>query len=228
MAVSLLGELLKLDWRKRINAIDALKHPYFSVPPLPAKPGDLPRFEDSHELDRRRFRGQKAAMPPAPAGGSVGMGANGEWTANSAPRAGMENRNSRVPGPARPRWDYDARAPRSSEHSRHREGGLPPKPPVTANQPWGRDGRADHRRDRPNQPRYGGRPDGNSYAPSYGGGGDRYRSRDGYNPGYNADGRHRPPYQGGRWNQGDYGPRRRSRSPGYRHGGQGERWPYRR
>ncbi|KAF3479585.1 CMGC/CDK protein kinase [Arthroderma uncinatum] len=71
VAISLLTELLRLDWRKRINAIDALKHPYFTTPPLPARPGDIPSFEDSHELDRRKFRGQKAALPPAPAGGKA-------------------------------------------------------------------------------------------------------------------------------------------------------------
>src|ERR1700735_4544662 len=76
-AISLLNELLKLDWRKRINAIDALQHPYFRNAPLPARPGDLPSFEESHELDRRKFRGQKAAPPPAPKGGTVGMGPNG-------------------------------------------------------------------------------------------------------------------------------------------------------
>ncbi|TVY44685.1 Serine/threonine-protein kinase [Lachnellula subtilissima] len=72
-AISLLSDLLKLDWRKRVNAIDALKHPYFHTEPLPARAGDLPTFEDSHELDRRKFRGQKAAPPPAPKGGTVGM-----------------------------------------------------------------------------------------------------------------------------------------------------------
>jgi serine/threonine-protein kinase BUR1 len=236
MAISLLSELLRLDWRKRINAIDALKHPYFSVAPLPARPGELPHFEDSHELDRRKFRGQKAAMPPAPAGGSVGMGPNGGWTANSGPRTGPESRKPRIPGGARPRGDhYDAYPPRTGDDGWPREGGLPPKPPVTAHQNWGRDGRADYRRDRPNnqQPRFGGRPEsGNSYAPNYGPG-DRYRNRDGYyNPGYNADGRYRPPYQGGRRNPRDYPPRRRSRSPGYRYGGPGpgdrDRGPYRR
>lgn len=81
-AISLLSELLKLDWRKRLNAIDALQHPYFRNAPLPARPGDLPTFEESHELDRRKFRGQKAAPPPAPKGGTVGMGPNsgqGGW-----------------------------------------------------------------------------------------------------------------------------------------------------
>lgn len=80
-AISLLKELLKLDWRTRINAIDALKHPYFRNDPLPARPEDLPKFEESHELDRRKFRGQKAALPPAPKGGTVGMGQHGNWEA---------------------------------------------------------------------------------------------------------------------------------------------------
>ena len=90
LAISLLSELLKLDWRKRVNAIDALKHPYFHSPPFPARPGDLPQFEDSHELDRRKFRGQKQALPPAPAGGSVGMGPNGQWTENGRPPPNLQ------------------------------------------------------------------------------------------------------------------------------------------
>jgi serine/threonine-protein kinase BUR1 len=85
LAISLLTELLKLDWRKRINAIDALEHPYFHTPPLPARPGDLPSFEESHELDRRKLRDQKNKPPPAPAGGSVGVGAQGEWGVNGQP-----------------------------------------------------------------------------------------------------------------------------------------------
>lgn len=99
-AISLLSELLKLDWRKRINAIDALQHPYFQSPPLPAQPGELPRFEDSHELDRRKFRGQKAALPPAPAGGTVGIGSKGEWANSGGPSSqgpyanGHASRNS--------------------------------------------------------------------------------------------------------------------------------------
>ena len=84
-ALSLLTELLTLDWRKRINAIDALKHPYFFTEPYPAKPGDLPSFEESHELDRKKFRDQKSKPPPAPAGGSVGIGPEGEWGINGRP-----------------------------------------------------------------------------------------------------------------------------------------------
>ncbi|KAK8111836.1 kinase-like domain-containing protein [Apiospora kogelbergensis] len=74
LAISLLKELLKLDWRARINAVDALQHPYFTTAPLPAQPGDIPTYEDSHELDRRKYTDRKAALPPAPKGGAVGDG----------------------------------------------------------------------------------------------------------------------------------------------------------
>ena len=93
--ISLLGELLKLDWRKRINAIDALEHEYFKSLPLPAKPGEIPQFQESHELDRKKFREQKANPPPAPAGGSVGMGP----ASDVAHAAGIPNHQ----GPPRPR-----------------------------------------------------------------------------------------------------------------------------
>ncbi|KIX10372.1 serine/threonine-protein kinase bur1 [Rhinocladiella mackenziei CBS 650.93] len=103
LALSLLSELLKLDWRKRINAIDALQHPYFHSEPYPARPGDLPSFEDSHELDRKKFRDQKSKPPPAPAGGSVGIGPQGEWGISGRPIPPYEGRGgggpgSRVPG----------------------------------------------------------------------------------------------------------------------------------
>lgn len=74
LMISLLSSLLTLDWRKRINAIDALEHPYFTSNPMPLQPHEIPQFEESHELDRRKFRDQQAALPPAPAGGTVGMG----------------------------------------------------------------------------------------------------------------------------------------------------------
>ncbi|RBR05428.1 hypothetical protein FVER53590_07848 [Fusarium verticillioides] len=73
-AVSLLKELLKLDWRTRINAVDALQHPWFKMAPLPLEPHEIPVYEESHELDRRKFHDRKAALPPAPKGGTVGIG----------------------------------------------------------------------------------------------------------------------------------------------------------
>lgn len=138
-AISLLSELLKLDWRKRINAIDALEHPYFKSHPLPARPGDIPRFEDSHELDRRKFRGQKATLPPAPAGGSVGMGANGEWANGPGPPAytGPLRPPGRGPGFPGQQQQYGPPPPRRNEYSSrvphppqdHRISGPPPPPP---------------------------------------------------------------------------------------------------
>lgn len=65
--------------------MSALQHPYFRAQPLPAKPHELPRFDDSHELDHRKSRGQKGP-PPAPAGGTVGIGVQGpgEWDGPTA------------------------------------------------------------------------------------------------------------------------------------------------
>ncbi|KAL8761826.1 MAG: hypothetical protein Q9184_002069 [Pyrenodesmia sp. 2 TL-2023] len=150
LAISLLSELLKLDWRKRINAIDALEHPYFKSHPLPARPGDIPQFEDSHELDRRKFRGQKAALPPAPAGGSVGMGANGEWANGPGPPAyqgplrppgrGLalpSQQQQYGPPPAR-RTEYSSRVPHPPQD--HRVSGPPPPPPPPSHRPaWARE-----------------------------------------------------------------------------------------
>ncbi|KUJ20198.1 Pkinase-domain-containing protein [Mollisia scopiformis] len=140
-AISLLAELLKLDWRKRINAIDALEHPYFRDSPLPAKPGDLPTFEDSHELDRRKFKSQKAAPPPAPKGGTVGMGpaAAGGWggepTGNGHYVNGDSHNGHRHPNGSR------------YPHGDHRNGVPPPPPPGERRPAWarGRDERPDTR-----------------------------------------------------------------------------------
>ncbi|KAI9721369.1 MAG: serine/threonine protein kinase, CMGC, CDC2/CDK sub [Chrysothrix sp. TS-e1954] len=127
-AVALLSALLTLDWRRRINAIDALHHPYFRKEPLPARPETLPKYDDSHELDRRRYRDQKAAqLPPAPAGGTVGLGPEGEWAAG-------QQANGVGPGPG------------TGPAQRGERGG--------GGGGWGRDRDRDHH-DRP--PRYDGR-----------------------------------------------------------------------
>lgn len=195
-AISLLNELLKLDWRRRINAIDALKHPYFRDSPLPAKPGDLPSFEDSHELDRRKFRGQKAAPPPAPKGGTVGMGPNGGWggDAGGSGNPGFGNVDS-YGG-----YRSHANGGRYPPYGGHRNGGpsddrrpawrpdnrLPPRPPAVSGDhhsyEGGRsDGRDGYRsrshdmdRERPhqrNRPPVGTNVD--TYIPSYGSEGGR-------------------------------------------------------
>ncbi|KAF6815801.1 Serine/threonine-protein kinase BUR1 [Colletotrichum sojae] len=171
-AISLLKELLKLDWRSRINAADALNHPYFKMAPMPANPGDIPSFEDSHELDRRKFHDRKAALPPAPKGGTVGIGPDAHG-ANAgfnnadvyANRNGVNgNRHPAVPGAhrnggeeRRPAWQRDR--------------GLPPRPPppeYVNGGPMDRDGYRDRDRDRRPRSRGGRGPDVDTYIPSYG------------------------------------------------------------
>ncbi|CAI0646318.1 unnamed protein product [Colletotrichum noveboracense] len=175
-AISLLKELLRLDWRSRINAADALNHPYFKMAPMPANPDDLPTFEDSHELDRRKFHDRKAALPPAPKGGTVGIGpdahgANAGFnnTENYSNRNGVNgNRHSNAPGPhrngeeRRPAWQRE-----------RGERGLPPRPPppeYANGGPMERDGYRDRDRDRRPRSRGGPRPgpDVDTYIPSYG------------------------------------------------------------
>ena len=152
--ISLMAELLKLDWRKRINAMDALNHPYFKNAPLPAKPGEIPSFQESHELDRRKFREQKANLPPAPAGGTVGMGPDGDFTSGHgqslAARGGQggyygnqqqHHRNSRIAYDNRhpPYPVHNSRPPPPSRNHPPPErvpawqrppNGLPPRPPT--------------------------------------------------------------------------------------------------
>lgn len=212
MAISLLEELLKLDWRKRINAIDAINHPYFSSPPFPARPGELPSFEDSHEFDRRRFRGQRGAIPPAPAGGSVGMGPNSGWTSNSGSRPTTDNRNSRIPGASRvgrlpPHGVQNHPTKRPFENrnavshgpsnagesfpgfSGSKDCGLPPKPPVSAHPSWsmGYSNRATREKGQRNH--FGGWPDGklDSYIPTYSDASGHSRERKGNSPGSIVD-----------------------------------------
>ena len=129
LAISLLSELLQLDWRKRINAIDALKHPYFHSHPLPARPEDLPQFQESHELDRRKFRGQKAALPPAPAGGSVGIGAQGEWGINGRPAPYDSRPRNRIPGGRHPYANGHGRRPQPYGDDHRYEHPPAPMPP---------------------------------------------------------------------------------------------------
>lgn len=193
-AISLLRELLKLDWRKRINAVDALEHPYFKNDPKPARPEDLPRFPDSHELDRRNARGQKQALPPAPAGGTVGGGPNGEWNGQGPPQ-NWQNGNDRHhggrPGPA---WDRergggrnDRRPPRDGHGPTSRGSHLPPPPSEGARHPLPPAPHLAAARD-------GGRRDG---------GGGRDGGRDGGGRGASNIDTYIPKY--------DDGPRRRSR-----------------
>ncbi|KAJ8101254.1 kinase-like domain-containing protein [Lipomyces tetrasporus] len=63
--VLLLSDLLTLDPLRRITAVTALSHPYWTTKPLPATPQELPMYDSSHEYDRRKFQHQKDhARPP--------------------------------------------------------------------------------------------------------------------------------------------------------------------
>ena len=132
--ISLLREMLRLDWRTRINAIDALNHPYFKTKPYPAEPHELPSFESSHELDRRKYRDKKAALPPAPAGGSVGIAAQGEWGINGRPPPHHHRNNRGLPyqNGYRGGGGYNDDRDRSRYPSHH---GPPPRQPPPID-PW--------------------------------------------------------------------------------------------
>ncbi|KAK7754170.1 serine/threonine protein kinase, CMGC, CDC2/CDK subfamily [Diatrype stigma] len=185
-AISLLKELLTLDWRKRINAIDALEHPYFKSHPYPAKPEDIPRFEDSHELDRRKFHDRKAALPPAPKGGTVGVGAFEGPNASFGSGDGYGNRMNGgryPPHHGGHRNGEDGRRPAWVRDQPRHEHRLPPRPPPPEHPPNGWDGPMDYReRERPPRNRGGGgganRPDVDTYIPSYRGGRDDRPPRD--------------------------------------------------
>ncbi|EOA89510.1 serine/threonine protein kinase [Exserohilum turcicum] len=197
VGLSLIKDLMRLDWRKRINALDAIDHPYFRENPLPMREEDIPHFADSHELDRRNARGQRQALPPAPQGGTVGGGPNGEWTGQGPPPQSWQNGDRRYGGPQdrgppgvdRRGGGYDRRP---YEHR------PPPPPPPGERRPnWGGGGGggghnglpappADGRHPLPPVPRYGPDgadrrrgpvPPGDTYIPSYGAEGPR-RSRE--------------------------------------------------
>ncbi|KAJ2745274.1 serine/threonine protein kinase, CMGC, CDC2/CDK sub [Coemansia sp. BCRC 34301] len=58
-AVDLLDQLLQLDPRRRPDAVAALNHRLFFTAPFPARFEDMPKFEHSHEFDRRKQRQQQ-------------------------------------------------------------------------------------------------------------------------------------------------------------------------
>lgn len=203
-AVALLRELLKLNWRNRINAVDALEHPYFKMAPLPMEPHDIPMYEESHELDRRKFHDRKAALPPAPKGGTVGVGpdVNGATAGfNSSDGYGQRTganggRYRGGPGPdeRRPAWQRDRGPPARP----------PPDRPANRDEPEYRDRGAPRSRVPVRGP---GGPDVDTYIPAY--------CRD--------DGSRRGPERpreerrrrssNDRWSERDRHPRSRSRSP---------------
>ncbi|RBQ87744.1 hypothetical protein VDGD_08347 [Verticillium dahliae] len=176
-AISLLKELLKLDWKTRINAIDALQHSYFKMSPLPAKAHELPTFEESHEFDRRKFHDRKAALPPAPKGGTVGMGpeAHGASAGFNTGDSYASGRNG-VNGGRHPHRNGDERRPAwARDRPMPGERGLPPRPPPPVDSGDDRGGYRDRNGGRgPRNPRPPG-ADVDTYVPSYGREGGRHR-----------------------------------------------------
>ncbi|KAI9023658.1 kinase-like domain-containing protein [Phycomyces nitens] len=59
LAADLIDKLLVLDPTKRLTALEALNHDYFYSEPLPADPALLPKYEASHEFDRRKIKQEK-------------------------------------------------------------------------------------------------------------------------------------------------------------------------
>ncbi|KAI7899537.1 kinase-like domain-containing protein [Cokeromyces recurvatus] len=56
LAGDLMDKLLVLDPARRLTALEALDHEYFYSAPLPAEPSELPKYEASHEFDRRKVK----------------------------------------------------------------------------------------------------------------------------------------------------------------------------
>ncbi|KAI8940867.1 hypothetical protein NX059_002128 [Plenodomus lindquistii] len=194
--LSLIKDLMRLDWRRRINAMDAIDHPYFREHPLPMREEDIPNYADSHELDRRNARGQKQALPPAPQGGTVGGGPNGEWIGQGPPPQAWQNGSHRY-GPQDRGPPGAERGPRGYDRRPYNDHRPPPPPPGERRPNWGNGADARHsnlpgpppdgRHPLPPVPRYGPGDDrrrgapvagGDTYIPSYGGGEGPRRSRE--------------------------------------------------
>ena len=82
----LVERFLTLDPEKRVTARDALDSDYFWEEPLPCKPGDLPKYEPSHEFQTRKRKQEASkareeharARAPAPSAGA-GYGAAAKY-----------------------------------------------------------------------------------------------------------------------------------------------------
>ncbi|CUM62690.1 uncharacterized protein PRCAT00000246001 [Priceomyces carsonii] len=84
--INLLSGLLTLDPYKRLNALDALLHSFFLNNPLPLEPQELPKFEESHEIDKDKFKKlkEKVQIHQLPKGPSHGLQQREKASANKA------------------------------------------------------------------------------------------------------------------------------------------------
>lgn len=89
--VDLLSGLLALDPMRRLTAADAIAHEFFSTEPLPVEPGELPKFEESHEIDKERYKQLKDEInnqtPKLIAPVAIPTGPKGARATPSAPSA---------------------------------------------------------------------------------------------------------------------------------------------
>ncbi|KAJ1889981.1 serine/threonine protein kinase, CMGC, CDC2/CDK sub, partial [Coemansia sp. IMI 209127] len=138
-AVDLLDQLLSLDPRRRPDAATALKHKLFFSAPFPARPEDMPKFEHSHELDRRKHRHQQRAQkqqqqqqqPHAPPhntgyeyGGESGGGEHSYHPPPPLQQQQQQQHNGHHRSPYSPGWRRDnSRPPRYSRRDDSYSGG---------------------------------------------------------------------------------------------------------
>ncbi|KAF7289975.1 NTF2 domain-containing protein [Mycena indigotica] len=97
--VDLLEQLLICNPRQRITASAALDHDYFWTDPLPADPKTLPRYDASHEFDKRAHR----QPPQAPQPPYIPPTYTGDR--NSRPGTWSRPQQARQHEPSRPRRD---------------------------------------------------------------------------------------------------------------------------
>ena len=100
----LVERFLTLDPEKRVTARDALDSDYFWEEPLPCKPGDLPKYEPSHEFQTRK-RKQEASRA-------------------QEERARARRRRAPAPGTARRRNTRGTAPPRRSARGRRLPRGV--------------------------------------------------------------------------------------------------------
>lgn len=147
--LDLLTGLLTLNPMTRLNASQALKHPYFSSLPIPYRPEELPAFKPSHEIDNKRFKEERERRAHLDA-------------VKNAPRA---SDSGRKPDWHSERWDRSRGPPRAPSSAPGARGPSTPgygRPRSNMNTPNGRgprrDGsfsssRGDHRRSYERPPR---------------------------------------------------------------------------